>query len=139
MTGLSHKPSDWSKVAGLLAPVAGTGSYQNGAWVDRLSYGSALAEVLWSTSGGVTGGTVKFKIEDATDGSGTGAATYQTEQTVNIPAGPNASGVNTYDVDLRGARQFVRISVDADPTGGTPASIVAAALIFNDPHKRPAP
>lgn len=137
--GLSHKPSDWTKVDGRLGPIAGTGSFQNGAWVDRSNFGSALAEVLWQTSGGVTGGTIAVRIEDALDSSGTGAATFGATVNQVIPAGPNAGGVTTFDVDLRGARQFVRIAVDADPTGGTPASIIAAALILSNPTRRPAP
>jgi hypothetical protein len=95
--------------------------------------------VLFNTSGGVTGGAVKFRVEDALDSSGTGAAVFLAEQTVSIPAGPNASGVGQANVDLRGARQFVRIGVDSDPTGGTPASIIAGGLVLGQPMRRPAP
>lgn len=135
----SHLLSDKVKAYAGLAPVAGTGSYQNGAWVDRTNYAAALALVLYTTSGGVTGGAIKFKIEDATDGSGTGSATFLAEVSTTLGAGPNVTGVIQQAVDLRGARQYVRIAVDSDPTGGTPASIVGACLVLGNPTKKPAP
>lgn len=139
MQGLSHNLGESITLnGGAVGPVAGTGSYQNGAWVSRVNFNAALAVILWSTSGGVTGGAVKFRVEDAVDGVGTGAAVFLAEQSIAIPAGPNAAGVNRLGIDLRGARAFVRLSIDSDPTGGTPASIIAGVLAFGRPQVRPA-
>ncbi len=138
MPNLSRRLDSVINAASQLGPVAGTGSYQNGTWVDRTAYESALALVLYSTSGGVTGGAVKVRVEDALDGSGTGGAVFVAETTTTIPAGPNAAGLIEVPVDLRGARAFVRVCVDSDPTGGSPASIIAGTLVFGNSKLLPA-
>lgn len=135
----SHVLSDDVKAYASLAPIAGTGSYQNGGWVERTNYGSALVVIPWTTSGGVTGGAIKFRVEDATDSSGTASAVFLAEQSVTIPAGPNATGVAQYALDLRGARSHIRIGVDSDPTGGSPASIVSAVAVLGRATRAPAP
>jgi hypothetical protein len=121
-----------------LAPVAGSGSVQAGAWVDRTKFRSGVAVLAYSTSGGVTGGTITIKVEHATSAAGAGVADLTTIETVTLPAGPNASGVLEHGMNLEGANAFVRVSVDSDPTGGTPASIVAAHFVFSNPTNHPA-
>lgn len=130
-------PHEYTKLVESLKPIAGTGSAQNGSAVDRRSYLSAIGVLAWATSGGVTAGTVTAKFQDSTDGS-TGWADFGSTVTVNIPAGPNASGVSEVPVDLSGAKAFVRMVVDADPTGGTPASIVSASVLLCGPDQLPA-
>ena len=135
---LSRTLKDEVAVRASLAPVAGSASYQNGAWVDRTKFRSAVAAIAYTTSGGVTGGTIKVKVQDATSSGGAGSADFSTEQTLTIGAGPNETGIIEHDVNLAGARDFVRIAVDADPTGGTPVSIVSAVFVFGNPINRPA-
>lgn len=125
------------KAVASLAPVAGTGSAQNGAGVDRQGYQSAVGVVAYSTSGGVTGGTVAAHFEDSDEVGGTYAALGDAVS-VTIAAGPNASGVIQVPVNLAAAKQFVRLVVDSDPTGGTPASIVAGAILLGGADQLPA-
>jgi hypothetical protein len=139
MAGIAPRKAahEYVKLVASLAPVAGTGSAQNGAAVDRLGYIGAIGVLLWTTSGGVTGGTIVAKFQDSTDGS-TGWADYGTAVTVTIPAGPNATGAAEVPADLTGAKRYVRLVVDSDPSGGTPASIVGAAVALAGPDQLPA-
>lgn len=125
------------KVAPSLAPIAGTGSAQNGASVDRIGYLSAIGVMPWTTSGGVTGGTVLGKFQHSDDGS-TNWTDFGDSVSVAIPAGPNATGVAEIPVNLTGAKRYVRGVVDSDPTGGSPASIVAFAIVLGGASNIPA-
>lgn len=120
-----------------LAPVAGTGSAQNGVGIDRLGFLSAVGVVPWSTSGGVTGGTILAKFQHS-DVQGSGYVDFGTAVTVTIPAGPNASGVAEVPVNLSGAKRYIRLVVDSDPSGGSPASIVAASIVLGGADQLPA-
>jgi hypothetical protein len=119
-----------------LAPVAGTGSAQNGAAVDRLGFLSAVGVVPWSTSGGATGGTIVAKFQHSDASAGT-YADFGTAVTVTIPAGPNASGVAEVPVNLSAAKRYIRLVVDSDPTGGTPASIVSGVIVLGGADSLP--
>lgn len=134
---LSRDLGFYVKAAPSLAPVAGTGSAQNGAAVDRTGYMTAVVPLAWSTSGGVTGGTITVKVQGSVDGTNNWTDVGGTT-TVNIPAGPNASGVAKHKVDLTTAPKFIRAVVDSDPTGGSPASIVAAPIILGGADQLPA-
>ena len=127
--GSQHSGAQQSLLVGSLAPVAGTGSPQNGAAIDRYSdtykgFLSAVGNLIYSTSGGVTGGTILCKWQDSADNSAW--ADYGTSVTVTL-SGTNPSGVAEVPADIQAARRYLRLVVDSDPTGGTPASIVAAA------------
>lgn len=124
--GAMHRIDRLGDVKLALANTAGTGSPQNGAAVDRTGYLSGIGAVTYSTSGGVAGGTVLAKLQDSADGS-TGWADYGSAVTVTL-TGTNPSGLIKLPADLGGAKRYVRVVVDADPTGGTPASNVAATL-----------
>jgi hypothetical protein len=41
-------------------------------------------------------------------------------------------------VDLSAAKRFIRLVIDSDPTGGTPASIVAGAIVLGGADSLPA-
>lgn len=146
---IQHNIGSYLKAVASLAPVAGTGSAQNGASVDR--YGpngagatalSALAVLVYTTSGGVTGGTIVATVQDSADNSNFTAYTQDNGVaaaiSVTIAAGPNATGIATANVDLAHARRYIRISVDSDPTGGTPASIVTAFFVLGGDDTLPA-
>lgn len=127
----------YTKIQPSLKPIAGTGSAQNGDAVDRQGYNSAVGLVAWSTSGGVTGGTVLGKFQDSADGTNNWAD-VGTSVTATIPAGPNAHGAFEIPIDLSGAKRYVRVVVDSDPTGGTPASIVSGAVVLAGADSVPA-
>lgn len=129
---------DYLGVRPALGPVAGSGSAQNGQWVDRLGFLSALAVVQTQLGGGATGGNLTVKIQDATDASGTAAADYSSNVVRPYPAGPNAQVAEKISFDLNGARQFVRLVVTSAPTGGTPTSQVSATLILGNTDRLPA-
>lgn len=109
-----------------LAPVAGTGSPQAGAAVDRLGYYSGIASVPFSTSGGVNGGTITAKLQHSVDGSA-GWTDYGAPASKAL-TGTNPSGLIEIPVNLASANRYVRVVVDADPSGGTPTSIVAGSI-----------
>ncbi len=136
MTALDRDTSATITVRHSLAPVAGTGSDQNGASIDRQGFLSGAGVVAYSTSGGVTGGTITGRWQDSADGS-TGWANYGTTVTVNL-TGTNPSGAFEVPANLSSAKRYVRLVVDADPTGGTPASIVAATAVLGGRNVNPA-
>jgi len=136
--GISQQraPHEGLKIVESLKPIAGTGSAQNGTFVSRAGFDSCIVPFSWATSGGVTGGTIVVKLQDALSGGGS-PADYGDPQTINIPAGPNASGVLELAFDLKAARAEIRAVVDSDPTGGSPASIVSAPIILGGAKRTP--
>lgn len=136
--GMARTIGDKTLLVGGLAPVAGTGAAQNGAWIDRNGFFAAMIPFAYTTSGGVTGGTITVQLQDATSNAGAGSANFGALATITIPAGPNATGISEIVRNLDGARQFIRVVVDADPTGGSPASIVSAPVILGCPARYPA-
>lgn len=133
--GRMHDFSGAVKLNASLAPVAGTGSAQNGAAVNRQHALAAIVPFTYSTSGGVTGGTITVKIQDSTDGS-TGWADYGSATSITL-TGTNPSGVQEVAFNLSSAKQYVRAVVTSAPTGGTPASIVAAAVLLGGYDNEP--
>lgn len=125
------------------------GSTQSGAWIDRLM-GSPLSMPLsctlviaWACTV-VTSETltVSANIQDATDSSGTGAASYGSTLAAAVVAtgttgGSVLTGVSQLDNSLGGAREFVRsqhkLAVSASGTVQH-----SAVLIFGGFDKLPA-
>lgn len=128
-------PHEFFALKPSLSPVVGTGSAQNGAAVDRMGHLSAIGILTWSTSGGVTGGTITCRFQDSSNGS-SGWSDFGDVVTVTIPAGPNASGVAEVPADLGAAARYIRLVVVSDPSGGTPASIVSAAVLLGGADTR---
>jgi hypothetical protein len=120
-----------------LAPVASTGSYQAGVAIDRQGYLSALGKVVVQTSGGVTGGAVKGKFTHS-DTSGGTYTDVGSEVSVTIGAGPNATAEVDVPINLAEAKRYIKLNVDSDPTGGTPASTIAGVVILGGSDKLPA-
>lgn len=134
--GQMHDLSSEVKLVASLAPVAGTGSAQNGAAVNRTGYLTCIVPFAYSTSGGVTGGTITVKLESSATSGGT-YAQHGSTTTITL-SGTNPSGVQEVSFDLASANVFIRAVVDADPTGGTPASIVSAPILLGGANKVPA-
>lgn len=118
-----------------LKPIVGSGSAQNGTAVDRLGFLSAIIPFAYSTSGGVTGGSITCKMQDSADGS-TGWNDYGTPLTITL-SGTNPTGVAKIQVNLSSAKRFVRSSTVSNPTGGTPASIVSAPIVLGGSNSEP--
>lgn len=111
-------------------PLADTGSTVNGTGVDRTTLGNPLSCVLVAMSGAATGTpttqTFDAKLQDSADDASyadiTGAAI--TQQTAD-------NGFQGLDVDLSGARRYVRAVSTVAFTGGTsPDWPVATAIVF---------
>lgn len=134
--GMSKTPGDVVKAVIGVQPVVGAGA-QNGPWLDRKNFFSAIAVLQAVTSGGVTGGTYITKLQDALDISGTGAADFSTAQTRTIAAGPNESFVEEYSWSLDAARPFIRVVMTPAPSGGTPVSTAGVALLLASANKAP--
>lgn len=135
--GQMHNLSSEVKLVASLAPVAGTGSAQNGAAVNRTGYLSCIIPFAYTTSGGVTGGTITVKLETSATSGGT-YVQHGSTTTIAIGAGPNETGVSEVAFDLASANVYIRAVVDSDPTGGTPASIVSAPILLCGANKVPA-
>ena len=134
--GQQHNLSSEVKLVASLAPVAGTGSAQNGAAVNRTGYLSCIIPFAYTTSGGVTGGTITVKLESSATSGGT-YAQHGSTTTITL-SGTNPGGVEEVSFDLASANVFIRAVVDADPPGGTPASIVSAPILLGGAAKVPA-
>lgn len=131
-----HTPQDYSKVALAMVPAAGN-TPAAGPSIDRTGYLSAIADVAFGFSGAPTGGTVTLQMQDSADGAA--FTNFGTPVAAPVTAGNAAGAVASLPVDLGGARQFVRLSVVAAPTGGNaPAATLAATLRLYGPDRLPA-
>jgi hypothetical protein len=124
-----------------LPPLANTAGTRNGAAIDRLQSGSlAMSCVLVRNTGATTGApstqTLDVKLQDSADGSTgwadiTGAAlTQKTTAT---------AGLDQLDVDLSGAKRYIRtVEVTAFSGGTTPATPNAVEVILGGGSRLPA-
>ena len=119
---------------GLTATAGGAGdnTVANANWVSRKddrNKGIALSVKLIVSYSAVlaAAATLKFAVnfQDATDGAGTGAAQYPVGESVATttaaigPAGGGTvSGTFEVDMDLAGAREFIRAQVTPDLSAG---------------------
>ena len=126
-------PWEFSKAALSLAPVAGNAA-QNGASIDRTGYDSLIADYAYTTSGAPTGGTLTLQLQDSADGT-----TFANFGSPVVPTIVAAGGVASLALDVRGARQFVRVVSTGAPTGGTsPAVTVGGVVRLHGPSRLPA-
>lgn len=95
----------------------------NGPWIDKTGFESMKAiGALGAAAGTPTTQSLKLKIQDATDNSGSGAADYKPDgsnvaQSTTGAAADN--GVTTLSVNLKNSRQWFRIVGTLAFTGGT--------------------
>lgn len=71
MTQQTVRPSDMAAVVGVIDPDANAAATYTSAWVDMSKYSELLAIVMAGDLG--SSATLDAKLEQATDGSGTGA------------------------------------------------------------------
>ena len=115
-------PWEFSKAALSLAPIA-SNSAQSGAAVDRTGYDSLIADYAYDASGAPTGGTLTLQLQDSADG-----VTFVNFGASVAPTSVAAGGVATLALDIRGARQFVRVVSTAAPTGGASPVVTAGGV-----------
>ena len=109
------------------ATQTGDGTVSTG-WISRTDFlaGRAFAS-LEAASGSPTSLTATLIVEDATSDAGAGSATYATIAAAgdDLKAGALLDGA----VDLKGAREYVRVSSTLAFTGGSsPAAVTAVGL-----------
>lgn len=104
---------------------------QNGAAINRLSYGNAQSCVLFAQAGAASGSptskTFDVKIQDSSDGS-TGWADVSGAAVTQITA-DSAEGYK--DVDLSAAKQYIRVvAVMALSGGSSPEWPVSCSVVL---------
>ncbi len=124
-------PWEFSKLVASLAPVANNAA-QNGAGIDRTGYDSLIADYAVASAGAPTGGTLTLQLQDSADD--VAFANFGSPVTPSILAGLAALAI-----DIRGARQFVRVVSTAAPTGGnSPVATVGGTVRLFGPVRLPA-
>ena len=113
------------KTAGSLVPQNSAAATLNGVAVDRLRFDSCVLQgLVGAAAGSPTATSVLFFLEESADGS-TGWAAID-DASVNVGA-ENSSG--EADVNLAGAKQFIRVSATISFTGGTSPTVDVAGLV----------
>ena len=131
-----HTPADYSKAVLALIPAVGNAPAA-GASIDRTGYLSAIADIAFTFSGAPTGGTLTLQFQDSADGQA--FSNFGAPVAAPVSAGNATGGVASLPIDLGGARQFVRLTAVAAPTGGaSPAATMAAIVRLHGPDRLPA-
>jgi len=130
--------SDRSAVAGIIDPDAtGAGTVTTG-WISMADFGRIMAVVMAGTLG--ASATLDAKLEQATDGSGTGAKDITGKAITQLTkAGSDddkQAVINCHqsELDLENSFTHVRLSM----TVGTATSDVGAVVLGLDPRYGPA-
>jgi len=131
-----------TNLAAAVLPVITVGTATvNGIAIDRNGYISAgLAYIAGINPSVPTGFTVALKIQHSAL-SGSGYVDFITSiPTFGTAADLSAASVAKYfDIDLTGAKQFVRVVATLTFTGGaSPSAIWAAELVLGDKNVEPA-
>lgn len=86
-----------------------------------------------------TGFTAALKIQDSADGS-TGWADFATIATLGTASDLSAASTTQYfDVNVRGAKKFIRVVQTLTFTGGSsPSQLAAIAVVLGDKNVEPA-
>jgi len=127
-------PSQRVAVVGLIAPVSASAGTVTTGWVDMRDFLTVMALVSVGVLG--SSATVDAKIQQASDGSGTGAkdvaglAITQLTQASSDSGKQAAINVRQDDLDRENGFRFVRLSL----TVATAASLVSAIMLGFDPR-----
>lgn len=110
------------------APAAGT---RNGAAIDRLHYGSCVLQAsAGATTGTPTSFTLDAKLQDSADGT-TGWADFVPHNgTAAVAPIAVASTQATKNIDLAGAKRFVRVVETLAFVAGTAPTLGAACSVI---------
>jgi len=112
----------------------------NGVALNRTGYLSAAVVYTAGICPSIpTGFTAALKIQDSPDGS-TGWADFVTIATLGTAADLSAASTTQYfDVNIRGAKKYIRVVQTLAFTGGTsPSQLAAIALVLGDKNIEPA-
>jgi len=133
----------FKKLGTLFKPVKGNppalpaAGVRNGAAIDRNVAGGVMyhSATLYAASGAETGApsarTLDAKIQDSADGS-TGWADYIPPGQLTVAAIPQIVAANAeaeVDVDLSGAKKFIRVVETLGFTGGTAPTLGATETV----------
>ncbi len=126
------------------AGAAGDNTEVDGAWVDRLGFGSMKVAIPFSVTLG-DGETLSIaaNMQTASDASGTGAQDYATALPATTVAtgaagGSTETGVVEMDVDLSSAGPFVRVQFTPSfSAGGADNADLAAVYIVTGATDNP--
>jgi len=123
------------KVVKGIAPQAAAAGTVNGVTIDRLGFESCVVHVsTGAVSGEPTAQTVDVKLQDSADG--TTWADLPGAVVSQITAGDAEAEA---DIDLRGARRYIRAVATVAFTGGTTPNIqLAATVVLGGARERPA-
>jgi len=124
---------------------SGDATQVDGAWVSRKTATGSIAlsakAIISYTATLTAAATLKFaaQFQDAVDAAGAGAANYgdaiaSTTAATGGGGGTTETGTAEFDVDLGGAREFIRIRVTPDLSAGATdtAAWSAIYLFFGD-------
>lgn len=126
---INPKITDLIAVAATIDPGAKTAGAHTSDWVNMANFDQVLAVLAVGTLG--TSATVDAKIQQATDGSGTGAKDVTGKSITQLTqAGSDSNkqvviGVSAADLDVANDFDYVRLSV----TVGTATSDAAAVIV----------
>lgn len=132
-----------------VAAGSGDATEVDGAWVDRVlaDVGMALSAklVITFTATLETGETLSFSgnFQDATALAGTGVADFSTAFAATVVAtgdsgGSTETGTYEVDIDLAGARQFIRSQITPNLSrGATDTAEWSASLVLFGDHRQP--
>jgi len=110
----------------------------NSGWISLSGYHSLLAVI--ETGALATGGTVDAKLQQATDGNGTGAKDIAGKAITQLSQGANGASrqalinLRPEELDVNAGFAYVRLVV----TVGTAAAFTAAQLLGMNPRYEPA-
>lgn len=124
---------------------AGDATEKDGQWIDRQGYLSATLVITYeATLGDGETLSIAANLQDADDDQGTGAADYG-DAIANAVVATGGTGGSTevgqvrQDVDLSGAKQYVRGQFTPDLSAGTTdVAVVSAVLILGGADEVPA-
>lgn len=139
MQNINIRPSDQATFAGVIDPDAYTAATYTTGWVAMSTYEQVQGIVLAGTLG--TSATIDAKLEQATDGSGTGAKDVTGKSITQLTqAGTDQSdkqaiiNCRSDELDVDNDFTHVRLSV----TVGTATSDMAALLLGHNARYQPA-
>ncbi|MDZ7711700.1 MAG: hypothetical protein U5L06_00605 [Rhodovibrio sp.] len=131
-------PSDRVTVADVIDPDAYSTGTQTTGWINMEDFHAILAIVMAGTLG--TSATIDAKLEQAQDGSGTGAKDVSGKAITQLTqAGPDESDkqalINCYQRDLDIANGFTHVRLSL--TVGTASSDAAGLVVGVDARYKP--
>jgi len=127
---------DTTNSLGAIPPQSNDGTAVTGAAIDRLGFGAGkLMFEAAAASGDPTAATTAVKIThcDTEDGTYEDFVELETELSISDAV------ATAYDINLAGAKRYLKVVVDSTYTDGTsPANVIAAKLVLGDSDENPA-